>query len=269
MPVVPGKKTLTEQITALEGQSVTVQLGTLAQDAGNRQGGQQGTPPAKPEGETGTSAQQGGTGTAPAAPQGDAQIGQTPPDKPEGEQANAEGGQGMQTFTAGKESMTVSVNEETAKNLSVGDVVRITLNKDQTVQSVTVVPQMLGGGPGDGSQTETNGTSAYTIDKDTTEADKTYTSQNADENALRVENGAKAALNHIAVTKTAGESSNTGNSDFYGMNAGMLVRDGHHSKRYNQHFGYGRQRRILLRQRHHADHQRQQNPHDEKQFRRH
>ena len=80
-----------------------------------------------------------------------------------------------------------------------------------------VVPVMLGGGPGSGSQTETNGTSAYTIDKDTTEADKTYTSENADENALRVENGAKATLNHITVTKTAGESSNTGNSDFYGI----------------------------------------------------
>lgn len=221
-----GQKTLTGQITALEGQSVTVQLGTLAQDAGNGQGGQQGTPPAKPEGENDTSAQQGGTGTAPAAPQGDTQTGQTPPDKPEGEPANAEGGQGMQTFTAGEESMTVSVDEETAKTLSVGDVVRITLNKDQTVQSVTVVPVMLGGGPGGGSQTETNGTSAYTIDKDTTEADKTYTSENADENALRVENGAKATLNHITVTKTAGESSNTGNSDFYGMNAGILVRDG-------------------------------------------
>lgn len=221
-----GQKTLTGQITALEGQSVTVQLGTLAQDAGNGQGGQQGTPPAKPEGENDTSAQQGGTGTAPAAPQGDTQTGQTPLAKPEGEPANAEGGQGMQTFTAGEESMTVSVDEETAKTLSVGDVVRITLNKDQTVQSVTVVPVMLGGGPGGGSQTETNGTSAYTIDKDTTEADKTYTSENADENALRVENGAKATLNHITVTKTAGESSNTGNSDFYGMNAGILVRDG-------------------------------------------
>lgn len=221
-----GQKTLTGQITALEGQSVTVQLGTLAQDAGNGQGGQQGTPPAKPEGENDTSAQQGGTGTAPAAPQGDTQTGQTPLAKPEGEPANAEGGQGMQRFTAGEESMTVSVDEETAKTLSVGDVVRITLNKDQTVQSVTVVPVMLGGGPGGGSQTETNGTSAYTIDKDTTEADKTYTSENADENALRVENGAKATLNHITVTKTAGESSNTGNSDFYGMNAGILVRDG-------------------------------------------
>ena len=77
-----GQKTLTGQITALEGQSVTVQLGTLAQDAGNGQGGQQGTPP----------------------------------DKPEGEQANAEGGQGMQTFTAGEESMTVSVNEDNGKN---------------------------------------------------------------------------------------------------------------------------------------------------------
>lgn len=97
-----GQKTLTGQITALEGQSVTVQLGTLAQDAGNGQDGQQGTPPAKPEGETDTSAQQGGTGTAPAAPQGDAQTGQTPPDKPEGEQANAEGGQGHADLYGGQ-----------------------------------------------------------------------------------------------------------------------------------------------------------------------
>ena len=53
-----GQKTLTGQITALEGQNVTVQLGTLSQDTSNGQGDQQGTPPAKPEGENDTSAQQ-------------------------------------------------------------------------------------------------------------------------------------------------------------------------------------------------------------------
>ena len=62
-----GQKTLTGQITALEGQNVTVQLGTLSQDTSNGQGDQQGTPPAKPEGENDTSVQQGGTGTAPSA----------------------------------------------------------------------------------------------------------------------------------------------------------------------------------------------------------
>lgn len=76
------------------------------------------------------------------------------------------------------------------------------------------------------SEEETNGTSAYTLDTDTTENGQTYLSSEQDENALRVEKGATVTISDFMVQKTDGDTSNTGNSDFYGLNAGVLVRDG-------------------------------------------
>ena len=78
--------------------------------------------------------------------------------------------------------------------------------------------------PGGGSQTENSGTAATTFHTDTTTSGGSYTSTKADENAVRVEGGATVSLSDSTVDKT-GDSSSTGDSDFYGMNAGILVRD--------------------------------------------
>jgi len=77
---------------------------------------------------------------------------------------------------------------------------------------------------GGGTQTETSGTAATTFSTATTESSQTYASTKADENAVRVEGGATVALSDPTVNKS-GDSSDTNNSDFYGMNAGILVRD--------------------------------------------
>jgi len=82
-----------------------------------------------------------------------------------------------------------------------------------------------GGGPGGGAQSETSGTAVTTFSADTSQASGSYASTGADENAVRVEGGANVSLTGPAVNKT-GDSSDTDNSDFYGMNAGILVRDG-------------------------------------------
>jgi len=82
----------------------------------------------------------------------------------------------------------------------------------------------MGPGAGSGGATETNGTAAKTFDSDTDRYGSEYTSAAADENAIRVENRAKVSLTDVTVNKTV-DSSNTNNSDFYGMNAGVLVRD--------------------------------------------
>ena len=81
-----------------------------------------------------------------------------------------------------------------------------------------------GGGFG-GSGTVTQGTSANTIDTDTTEYSTSYTSTGDDENALRVD-GATVTLNGVTVDKSAGSSSNTEDGDFYGMNAALLATNG-------------------------------------------
>lgn len=84
------------------------------------------------------------------------------------------------------------------------------------------------GGPGGGfggSGEVTQGTSANTLDTDTTVFSTTYTSTGDDENALRVD-GADVTLQDVTVNKSAGKSSNTEDGDFYGMNAALLATDG-------------------------------------------
>ena len=79
--------------------------------------------------------------------------------------------------------------------------------------------------PGGGAaQTETSGTAATTFNTNISTQGWHYESTTADENAIRVEGRASVSLFSMTVHKT-GDSSNTGNSDFYGQNAGILVRD--------------------------------------------
>ena len=84
------------------------------------------------------------------------------------------------------------------------------------------------GGPGGsfgGSGTVTQGTSANTIDTDSTIYSESYVSTGSDENALRVD-GAEVTLSGITVSKSAGSSSNTEDGDFYGQNAALLATNG-------------------------------------------
>ena len=92
-------------------------------------------------------------------------------------------------------------------------------------------PEQPSGNGGDapsgfgGSGEVTQGTSANTIDTDTTASGTTYTSTGDDENALRVD-GAAVTLSGITVDKSSGKSSNTEDGDFYGMNAALLATNG-------------------------------------------
>ena len=84
------------------------------------------------------------------------------------------------------------------------------------------------GGPGGGfggSGTVTQGTSANTLDSDTSIFSTSYTSTSDDENALRVD-GATVTLQDVTVSKSSGSSSNTEDGDFYGMNAALLATNG-------------------------------------------
>lgn len=83
---------------------------------------------------------------------------------------------------------------------------------------------------GDGADAEeqdaSNGTGAYTITADVGEEGKTYVSNAADENALRVENGCAANVESGTIEKLAGAASAAGDSARYGLNAAVLTHGG-------------------------------------------
>lgn len=67
---------------------------------------------------------------------------------------------------------------------------------------------------------EKNG--AYTVEDEETLED-TYKSTTQDESSILVQNGGNASIINAEVNKESGDSSNVENSEFYGVNAGILV----------------------------------------------
>lgn len=80
--------------------------------------------------------------------------------------------------------------------------------------------------PSDAKPTEVNGAGAYTITTNTSESKKTYYSEQPDENALRVENGAVAKLDGAVIEKRAGDASSLTDTMTHGLNAAVLARGG-------------------------------------------
>ena len=246
------EETVTGQITAIDGNSVTLQLGELSE---NTQ-----TPPEKPDsdssGNGGSTPSEMPDGEAPSDASSDGsdnQDSQTPPEKPDGDgsgdnsgtppempSGEAPSGMGGSSFTAGDETATLDFSSAeltengesiTVDDLSVGDVVTATVS-GTTVTAAEVIN--VGGGPGGmtggngsfgGSGEVTQGDSANTITEDGTYTDTTYTSTGDDENALRID-GATVTLDGVTVDKSAGATSNTENGDFYGVNAALLATNG-------------------------------------------
>ena len=243
------------QVTAVEGDQITADVGTLTTASADASGN--GAPGGEaPSGEApgGDDSGNGAPGEAPSgdAPGGEAPGGEAPGgddsgngapgDAPSGEapSGDAPGGQmpGGSSFEASGESITFTLTDDTAitleylqgsdegnaDDIAVGSVLEVVLDEDNQAVSVTVRNLNAGGGFG-GSGEVTNGTSANTITEDTEVDSETYTSTGDDENALRVD-GATVTLKDITIEKTAGSSSNTEDGDFYGLNAGLLVLNG-------------------------------------------
>lgn len=93
--------------------------------------------------------------------------------------------------------------------------------------------QQMPGGPGSdqnengqkGGQSSVEATGATTVDGTEETLNDTYTSSNADENAILVTNGGTLISNGATINKESGDSSDTGSSDFSGVNAGLLVQE--------------------------------------------
>lgn len=223
------------QVTAVEGDQITADVGTLTTASADASGN--GAPGGEAPG--GDDSGNGAPGEAPSgeAPGGDNSGNGAPGEAPSGD---APGGQmpGGSSFEASGESITFTLTDDTAitleylqgsdegnaDDIAVGSVLEVVLDEDNQAVSVTVRNLNAGGGFG-GSGEVTNGTSANTITEDTEVDSETYTSTGDDENALRVD-GATVTLKDITIEKTAGSSSNTEDGDFYGLNAGLLVLNG-------------------------------------------
>ena len=245
-------ESVTAQVTAVDGNRVTADLGEMAemQTPGDGQApGGQNLDSESSDGENSDS--QKPQGETPEKPDGEAPSGKAPsgelPEKPDGEapSGGAPDGQGQapSMFTASGESITFTLTDDTqisveqggettdgtADDIKEGSILELTLDADNHALIVVV---KNAGGPGEGSNggpgqssDASNGTAATTIDSDTTADGETYSSTGDDENALRID-GATAELTSITVKKTAGSSSNADSGDFYGMNAGLLAQNG-------------------------------------------
>lgn len=143
-------------------------------------------------------------GQTPQKPDGDDMPsmveGETPPDKPDGDSSEKDGGK---------------PEKPDGDNASMPDGETPPDKPDGSSS----------GGSFGGSGEVTQGTSANTISEDGTYTDTSYTSTGDDENALRID-GASVTLDGITVDKSDGETSNTEDGDFYGMNAALLATDG-------------------------------------------
>ena len=252
------------QVTAVEGDQITADVGTLttasADASGNGAPGGEAPSGEAPGGDNSGNRAPGeapsgdapggddsGNGAPGEAPSGEAPGGEAPSGDNSGNGApgeapsgDAPGGQmpGGSSFEASGESITFTLTDDTAitleylqgsgegtaDDIAVGSVLEVVLDEDNQAVSVTVRNLNAGGGFG-GSGEVTNGTSANTITEDTEVDSETYTSTGDDENALRVD-GATVILKDITIEKTAGSSSNTEDGDFYGQNAGLLVLNG-------------------------------------------
>ncbi len=73
------------------------------------------------------------------------------------------------------------------------------------------------------TQTEAETTGALEADGDTLSVTEDAQSDTADQSVLLVTNGGSATVDGAALSKTGGDSSSTENSEFYGVNAGVLV----------------------------------------------
>ena len=146
------------QVTAVEGDQITADVGTLTTASADASGN------GAPGGEA-PSGDNSGNGALGEAPSGDAPGGQMP---------------GGSSFEASGESITFTLTDDTAitleylqgsdegnaDDIAVGSVLEVVLDEDNQAVSVTVRNLNAGGGFG-GSGEVTNGTSANTITEDT------------------------------------------------------------------------------------------------------
>lgn len=88
-------------------------------------------------------------------------------------------------------------------------------------------PDGQGGSGGYGTQAKVTGTAAYTQSGDTvTQSNQDITATEANESIIKVSDGGTYTLTNSTLTKSGGDTSSEDNSNFYGLNAGVLAEAG-------------------------------------------
>lgn len=142
-------------------------------------------------------------------------------------------------FAAGTETVTFTVDEKTliqsdaeptspasVEDIAAGAVLRVALDENGHATNLEILnPEPSEQGRPDGSDAPAEGAAATVIAEPVTVAGQAYASVNDDETALRID-GVAVSLSGITVNKSDGNSSNTENGDFYGVNAGLLAKNG-------------------------------------------
>lgn len=217
-------QTLYGQVAGISGNTVTVQLGEWTE---TRAPGQ---PPEIPDGNIDRSQ------TPPEKPggrsegSGNIHVG-TMPDVMQDMHSSFTAGEITESFDFSKAAITIENEQESTEgsisDIQIDDILEITVDDNNAVSTVTVksLNSAPGGGSFGGSGEAVQGTAANTINTDGTYSDITYSSTGDDENALLI-NGADVTLDNVKVEKTAGDTSNTENGDFYGINAALLATNG-------------------------------------------
>ena len=171
----------------------------------------------------------------------------TPPSMPNGTPPDNLGSSNTSTITyilLGVESLVIAVTSvylvlssfnnkifyETfadKKNIIIGGIATIILTIGITYFATTLIPTTSG--PGDMPNGRNNSSVTYSASKEITTsgsiASGTFTSTNADENAISVTGDINTTLTGITVTKS-GDSDGGDNTSFYGNNSAILAKDG-------------------------------------------
>ena len=121
---------------------------------------------------------------------------------------------------------TAAAAAVTLSDISVDTVLQVTYTTSTSeALSVSIITGMGGGSAPGGSASVDTGTGAYTVTDGEALSGKTYTSTNADENAVRAEGTTTASLDGVTVEKTGGSASSSDASSFYGLDSAILALD--------------------------------------------
>ena len=145
-------------------------------------------------------------------------------------------GPGNNSSSSASSSKTATSGSAALADITVGSILKVTYTSS-TKNLTSVV--IMGGGQGGstaagnppsggqpgGTATVSTGTGAYTLKDGESLTSGTYTSTNADENAIRAEGSITASISDVTVSKTAGTASSSDASSFYGLNAAILALD--------------------------------------------
>lgn len=120
--------------------------------------------------------------------------------------------------------------EITSADISEGDTVSITLDKNGDAGEITVMSFGRNmGKPGEG-MAQSGGVEHYeAVTEYTTDSEvdgESIASTGKDENAIHILNGADVSLNDITVSRSSSDSTGGDNSSFYGIGAAILATDG-------------------------------------------